>query len=271
MKNLIALFVFLCILLPNAFAQSIKSGINVQVPNSTLTVGGSFGAGYRETSLSTTLTDQDYYVTYNGTTSGQTITLPQISTVTNLKFSGRGYKIKNVSDQGIILQCSPGNTIRYSNNKVLNSIPLLKGVYAELVCTQNDTNWDLLFISEIDYNATITKSDFLLPTYLFLPGTEKEYNTGNNWIVKSVVAQGNYDWRTRSVKVTYEYQGLPFDITDMAVVATVDAPVALSLGCSLKLSAENKVILEVGAAQVSAGDYKISIKMPLRILFINAN
>ncbi|MCC9019549.1 hypothetical protein [Flavobacterium lipolyticum] len=268
MKKVIILFALKGILIPSIFAQVAKSGINTEIPNSTLTVGGSLGAAYREIHTSTTLTDQDYYVTYNGMLANAIITLPGISTVTNQKFTGRGYKIKNLSGQSITVQTVPGNTIRFRNNLSVNSLIIADGVYAELVCTQDDTNWDLLFISEGENKSTITKVNLKLPRY-YGPGEYGVFNTGNDWVLKSVVGAGNYDWQTRYAKMTYEYQGLPVDITGMAAIAIVDSPISILTTCILRLSG-GKVIVEINCRQASAGDWT-NVGYPVDLFFIKAS
>lgn len=161
-------------------------------------------------------------MTYNGIASNEIITLPQISTVTGLKFTGRGYKIKNMSWESITIKCSTSNTIKYGNNKSANTINLLSDGYVDLVCTNNDSNWDLLFVSESDYAGAITKTELKLPRYFLGGDSTTKYDTGNDWLLKSVVGDGNYEWISRYAKITYEYQGPAFDISRMATVANVD-------------------------------------------------
>ena len=87
-----------------------KVGIGSITPNSTLTVEGSLETGYKEITTNTTLTANDYYVTYNGTADG-TVTMPTVGIGTTA-FTGRIYKIKNISAATLTVAAAGANTFR---------------------------------------------------------------------------------------------------------------------------------------------------------------
>ncbi len=120
-------------------------GINTPIPNSTLAVNGSLGANYKQVTTNTySILANDHYLTYSGT-GDATFTLPVIGTGT-ASYTGRIYKIKNISTSNITLQASSGNTLRIDNTPV-SSFVIPLGAYAEVVNNSNATGgtWDLSF------------------------------------------------------------------------------------------------------------------------------
>src|SRR5690349_3357884 len=104
-KNFISIFL-LCSTFLNA-----QVGIKTSTPNSTLAVAGSLGADYKQITATTyNITATDHYITYDGAANA-TFTLPVIGTGTT-SYTGRIYKIKNISASSITLQASSGNTLR---------------------------------------------------------------------------------------------------------------------------------------------------------------
>lgn len=104
MKKL--LFCFLSVTGLICFAQV---GIRTNIANSTLSIEGSFEAGYSEQSTAYALTINDHYVTYVGAADA-IFTLPVVGLIAANSFSGRIYRIKNVSALGnVILKANGTN------------------------------------------------------------------------------------------------------------------------------------------------------------------
>ncbi|WP_407403460.1 hypothetical protein [Chryseobacterium sp.] len=124
-----------------------KVGIGTISPNSTLTVEGSLETAYKEITNSTTLSASDYYVTYNGT-SNATITMPPVGTSSTTAFTGRTYKIKNISNNAITITGDAGNTFRNSGTALPN-FTLTPGQYVEVVNNGNiaGATWDVSSIN----------------------------------------------------------------------------------------------------------------------------
>jgi hypothetical protein len=142
MKQLLLLF------LTATFATSIfaQVGVNTTTANSTLSVNGSFQTKYVEVTSSYALAINDYYVTYNGTSTA-TITLPSIGTGT-ASFAGRIYEIKNISTADITLVASNGNSLRTSSPTGITSFVIPAGYYVHVVNNANSSSgtWDLSFL-----------------------------------------------------------------------------------------------------------------------------
>lgn len=263
-------FLWMSIAFPPVYAQNAKSGVNVELPTSTLTVGGSLEAAYREITASTALTDQDYYVTYNGTASGAVITLPPISSVTNQKFAGRAYKIKNVSGQILTVQTAPGNMIRNTKATSVKSFSISSGGYVDLVCSNNDKDWDLLITTGVDYTAIVTNSAFRIPTSSYWRSDNFTYETGNKWEISEVTTSstGLGGGTIYSFRVKYLYTGVSFDIKKMGVIGTSSDNVRIT--CLLKLNATNQIILEVFATQLIPAEDVPRNGYSMNALFINS-
>ncbi len=139
-------------------------GINTKTPNSTLAVNGSMGADYKQiTAASYTLTATDHYVTYNGTTN-TTFTLPAVGSGAS-SFTGRIYKIKNISTSAITIQASGGNTLRIDNTPV-SSFVIPTGAYAEVVNNSNTSGVPGIFHLRYFQNQAMLKS--MVFSYQFL-------------------------------------------------------------------------------------------------------
>ncbi|AZA84447.1 hypothetical protein C1637_06295 [Chryseobacterium lactis] len=211
-------------------------GINTTTPNSTLAVNGSLGANYKQVTANTyTILANDHYLTYNGT-GDATFTLPVIGTGTT-SYTGRIYKIKNISTSAITLQASSGNTLRIDNTPVTSFvIPL--GAYAEVVNNTNTTGgtWDLSFtVLPKPSNVEIYGSQLSIPPHgNGTPGvadwtnhTTTSYDTGSGtdlwWVIsKSSTTYAHtaaYSNASRMM-IVYEYQGAPFNVTNMYPILT---------------------------------------------------
>jgi hypothetical protein len=108
-----------------AFSQNGNTGFGNPLPNSRLTVNGSFSASYNQVTSSTyTMNANDYYVVYNGagagtitlpvaaTGGGTTATAPNPSTGIGANLQGRLYYIKNTTAaQNLTLTAAGTETI----------------------------------------------------------------------------------------------------------------------------------------------------------------
>jgi len=110
-------------------------GINTTNPSSTLKVEGSLEAPYKEVSSSYTITNLDHYISYVGASTG-TITLPAVQGG-SLAFSGRTYKIKNISTTDISLAANGTDRIRNQNTTGTSIFIIPAGHFVEVV---NNTN-----------------------------------------------------------------------------------------------------------------------------------
>ncbi|MDH6250712.1 hypothetical protein M2347_000439 [Chryseobacterium sp. H1D6B] len=211
-------------------------GININNPTSTLTVNGSLEADYKQiTAAAYPITGTDHYLTYNGTTAS-TFTLPVIGTGTT-SYTGRIYKIKNISTFNITLQASSGNTLRVDNSPAATFI-IPPGVYAEVVNNANTTGgtWDLSFSSyPKTNNVEIYGTQLLIPPHGNGTGnvadwsnhTNTAFDTGTGtdgwWVISktSFVNAHTATYHNASrMTLVYEYQGTPFNLTNMYPLLT---------------------------------------------------
>lgn len=206
--------------------MNAQVGINTATPTSSLSVNGSVGANYRQVTATTyAIAANDHYITYNGT-AATTFTLPVIGTGT-ASYSGRIYKIKNISTFAITLQASSSNTLRVDNTPVTTfSIP--PGAYAEVVNNSNTTagTWDLSFTTlPKPNNVEIYGAQLSIPPHTAADWTNHgttTYDTGTGtdawWIINktstATAYTSTYSNAARMLLV-YEYQGTPFNITNM--------------------------------------------------------
>lgn len=216
--------------------SNAQVGINTQTPNSTLMINGSLGANYKEiTAVSYNIIATDHYLTYNGS-ANTTFTLPVIGTGTT-SFTGRIYKIKNISSFDITLQASSGNTLRIDNNPV-SSFTIPTGAYAEVVNNSNTTlgTWDLSFtVLPKPNNVEIFGVQLFIPPHKdgtspvadWTNHTVSTYDTGTGanawWVIsKTSTPYGhttNYANASRMTLV-YEYQGPAFNVNNMYPILT---------------------------------------------------
>ncbi|PKF73954.1 hypothetical protein [Chryseobacterium sp. PMSZPI] len=227
---------YISILLFSAFSLHAQVGINTPTPNSTLAVNGSLGANYKQvTATSYTVLPTDHYLTYNGTADA-TFTLPVIGTGTT-SYTGRIYKIKNISTSNITLQASSGNTLRIDNTPVTSFvIPL--GAYAEVVNNSNTSGgtWDLSFtVLPKPNNVELYGIQLLIPPHAnssapvadWSNHTNTSYDTGTGtnawWVISKAsttyAATSTYSNASRMM-IVYEYQGTPFNINNMYPILT---------------------------------------------------
>ncbi|MBP2616732.1 hypothetical protein [Chryseobacterium jejuense] len=235
MRKYISIFLF------GAAALNAQVGINTATPNSTLAVNGSLRAGYKEvTTTIYPIVANDHYITYNGTANA-TFTLPVIGIGTT-SYTGRIYKIKNISSSTITLQASSGNTLRIDNTPVASFV-IPVGAYAEVVNNSNTTGgtWDLSFTvlpkpSNVEiYGAQLTippHSGSSAPIADWTNHANVSFDTGAGtdawWIIsKSSVTSafgttGPSVGYTNSSRMTlvYEYQGAPFNVNNMYPILT---------------------------------------------------
>ncbi|NIF06573.1 hypothetical protein F3J23_14080 [Chryseobacterium sp. Tr-659] len=230
MKKYILIFLF------GAASLSAQVGINTTTPNSTLAINGSLRAGYTQiTATSYTILPTDHYITYNGTADA-TFTLPVIGTGTS-SYTGRIYKIKNISPAGITLQASSGNTLRIDNTPV-SSFVIPTGAYAEVVNNSNTTGgtWDLSFTvlpkpSNVEiYGTQLSIPPHALGTTAIADWTNHgnaSYDTGTAtdrwWVIsKTSVDNAHFAGYSNASRMTivYEYQGAPFNVTNMYPILT---------------------------------------------------
>lgn len=219
---------FLLLGLTTSVFFSAQVGINTALPNSTLTVNGSFGANYKElTSTAYTLDALDHYVTYNGT-AASTFTLPPIGTAST-SYSGRLYKIKNISNFNVVLQASNSNTLRIDNTPVSTFI-IPPGAYAEVVNNRNTAagTWDLSFtVLPKPNNVEIYGAQVRIPPHNgtvadWTDHSNTNYDSGTGtdvwWIVSkasTVTAQTAAYSNAARMLLVYEYQGPAFNITNL--------------------------------------------------------
>ncbi|MEJ5049658.1 hypothetical protein WH221_07445 [Chryseobacterium culicis] len=227
---------YISILLFAAVPLTAQVGINTTTPNSTLAVNGSLRAGYSEVTTTTySILTTDHYITYNGTADA-TFTLPVIGTGTT-SFTGRIYKIKNISPNAITLQASSGNTLRIDNTPVA-SFMIPTGAYAEVVNNSNTTGgtWDLSFtVLPKPSNVEIYGTQVLIPPHRLGTAPVADwtahgnagYDTGaanDRWWIISKTSVDNAHTATYAnasrMTLVYEYQGTPFNVNNMYPILT---------------------------------------------------
>lgn len=122
-------------------------GINTTTPNSTLTIDGSLETAYKEITSSYTLTQLDNYVSYTGNTDAS-LTLPAVGSGVN-SFTGRIYKIKNVSNFNLTLLPNGSDKLRNDTSAGISSFIIPPGYYTEVVNNANNMGtgtWDLSYV-----------------------------------------------------------------------------------------------------------------------------
>ena len=213
-------------------------GVNTNTPNSTLVVNGSFEADYKEIKVNNYLMSvNDFYLTYNGT-GDSNFQLPSIQTA-NKSFTGRIYKIKNISTSAIVLGPSDGNALRVDNNLV-TQFRIPAGSYVEVVNNANTTGgtWDLSFTgiskpSQLEvYGVQLTipphglgLSSPGVPDWTGHSNTNFDSGTASNrWWIISKTSRGyefeNNHNNTSGMTLVYEYQGTPFNLQNMYPIIT---------------------------------------------------
>lgn len=227
---------YLSILLFGGVLLNAQVGINTSTPNSTLAINGSLGAGYKQvTATSYSILATDHYITYNGT-GNATFTLPAIGSGTT-SYTGRIYKIKNISTSNITLQASGGNTLRIDNTPV-SSFVIPLGAYAEVVNNSNTTGgtWDLSFtVLPKPSNVEIYGTQLSIPPHgAGSPGVldwtnhaNTSYDTGSGsdlwWVISKTsitnAHTANFS-NTSRMTIVYEYQGTPFNVSNMYPILT---------------------------------------------------
>jgi hypothetical protein len=229
-KNFISIFL-IC-----GLSLSAQVGIKTNTPNSTLAVAGSLGADYKQITATTyNITATDHYLTYNGT-GNATFTLPVIGTGTT-SYTGRIYKMKNISASSITLQASSGNTLRIDNTPVASFV-IPTGAYAEVVNNSNTTGgtWDLSFtVLPKPSNVEIYGMQLAIPPHANGTGsigdwtghavTTYDRGTGTDawWVISKASTTfahtAGYSNASR-MTIVYEYQGPAFNTTDLYPLLT---------------------------------------------------
>jgi|GEM_PF-1047424 len=130
-----------------SFLSFGQVGINTSTPTSTLEISGSLEGQYRKTTTSTTLTDKDYYLTYEGTAQA-TLTLPSASPASGpTSFAGRIYKIKNLSTYPIVIQAASGQNLRFGGGTANSSnFTLNGGEFVSITANDTGNTWNLDFL-----------------------------------------------------------------------------------------------------------------------------
>lgn len=227
-KHLALLSTFILTISLNA-----QVGINTTNPNSTLDIKGSLQIDYKEITTDITLGINDYYVTYNGTKDA-IITLPTIGKGIN-SFSGRIYRIKNVTKNKVTILPSGKNTLRATANS-LGSFVIEPGNYIEIVNNKNsdDTSaaWDISFLG-LTYspNVELYGTTLKIPNFQFKitnhDSTKFDSGTGTDtwWIISSTSTtysiSGESYIKPSKMTIVYEYQGTPFNLTNLHPMLTV--------------------------------------------------
>ncbi|WP_048507734.1 hypothetical protein [Chryseobacterium angstadtii] len=210
-------------------------GVGISTPNSTLNIEGSFEAGYKEVTASTTLTDKDHYITFSGTTANQTITLPTVPATAAASFSGRIYRIKNISTQSLTLAAAAGATLRPTSTNVSTYI-LPAGAYMEVVCNTNlgaAAVWDLSYLAQtVLSNVEIYGGQALIPPHNsfaadFSNHTVATYDTADWQVISKTSTNTSTSGTGSTISITnakqvivYEYQGTPFTLTNLFPILT---------------------------------------------------
>ena len=231
--------IFLLFFMPLFYTPQV--GINTSIPNNTLTVAGSFSANYREvTATSTTLSNTDYYVSYNGTSAGD-FTLPAVG-INASAFTGRIYRVKNQSPYTLTLYPNGTDKLRPYNSSPVASISLSSGAFAEVVNNMNASGgntWDVSYIAQpttnnVEIYGTQVKipphAAALTPVADWSNHTNSSYDTSNPndssdtwWIISkssvSAVMSSNSSSASRMM-IVYEYQGTPFNLTNLYPILT---------------------------------------------------
>ncbi|PXW16286.1 MULTISPECIES: hypothetical protein [Chryseobacterium] len=211
-------------------------GINTPNPNSTLAINGSLRAGYTQiTDTSYNILSTDHYITYNGTADA-TFTLPVIGTGT-ASYTGRIYKIKNISANAITLKASSGNTLRIDNTPTASFV-IPTGAYAEVVNNSNTSGgtWDLSFtVLPKPSNVEIYGTQLSIPPHAlgasaisdWTNHSNTAYDTGSGkdrwWVVSKTSVDGTHTStysNASRMTIVYEYQDTPFNVTNMYPILT---------------------------------------------------
>ncbi|APD05928.1 hypothetical protein UJ101_00380 [Flavobacteriaceae bacterium UJ101] len=222
-------FLFFIILSSNIYSQV---GINTVTPNSTFVIEGSFETAYKQfNSVLYNITSSDYYITYNGNTSGFII-LPPIESDSSKKFTGRIYKIKNISSSNLSLRTSGSDKLRPSGTPV-TSFNIPPGSYLEVICNDNNSGeatWDISFIASPSLPPTIDFYLFQLkipPHHQHVPDFTNHTNSSydfDNWHVISKSSKGakvtNTSINSSEMTIVYEYQGTAFDTSNLYPLIT---------------------------------------------------
>nr|WP_315032559.1 hypothetical protein [uncultured Chryseobacterium sp.] len=230
MKKIISIFLL------SGLSLNAQVGINTKTPNSTLAVNGSMGADYKQITVAAyTISATDHYLTYNGT-ANTTFTLPVIGSGAS-SFTGRIYKIKNISASSITIQASSGNTLRIDNTPVTTFV-IPTGAYAEVVNNNNTTGgtWDLSFtVLPKPSNVEIYGTQLFIPPHgSGSPGvadwsnhSNATYDSGAGtdlwWLIsKSSTANAHTSSYSNTSRMTlvYEFQGTPFNVNNMYPILT---------------------------------------------------
>lgn len=225
MKRLVFLFILLSTI------SNAQVGVGTNTPNSVLDVRGSLQTAYREVTTNATLDINDYYVVFNGA-AASTITLPAIQTGTS-SFTGRVYRIKNISSQVLTIRPAGTNTFRVSSTIPDATITLNPGFFVELV---NNTNtgataaaWDASFVAQpIAQAVTLYGATLKLPPYGSITTRNPTYDSGTGtdvwWLISATPSTYEVSSslsRPSRMVIVYEYQGTAFNLTGLQPLLTV--------------------------------------------------
>ncbi|WP_343624615.1 hypothetical protein [Flavobacterium lindanitolerans] len=148
-------FLFFSLLLCSNTMMSQNTGINTKNPGSILTVNGSFAADYKIVTQNTTLGISDYYVAYNGNSSGE-ITLPALINGSG-NYKGRIYGIKNTSNSQLTIV--PSGTEKIDGLTDISSVIVPPGYYVELISkgTTAGSTWELSMLAYVTIASTMNQ------------------------------------------------------------------------------------------------------------------
>lgn len=192
--------IFMCSFFFMTKAMS-QVGINTPTPNSTLTINGSLAAKYNEISSAYTLTKDDYFVSYIGN-SDALITLPSVGNG-NTSFTGRIYRIKNISSNNLTLQPANGNFLRSTDLTGAANFIIPPGNYVEVVNNSNTSStgvptWDLSFIGNTEVITTSADATRFLGGTVYVKFAQSSAGTLDN----SLVIVGNYSVGLNNTNIT---------------------------------------------------------------------
>jgi hypothetical protein len=154
-------------------------GIKDNNPNSTLSVNGSLGTNFNIITSNYTLTANDYYVNYEGT-SNATFTLPS-GTISNCRCEGRTYVVSNPTNFSVILNPASGETISGANTITIDPKQTISIVNANIASgntwriisygtTSKPSNTFQIFYT--DANGKINNPEYLTFSYFNLANSE---------------------------------------------------------------------------------------------------
>lgn len=260
-------FFLLCLLAVSIIAVNAQTGnlgVGTSTPGSKLTVNGSFAAAYASVTTTTyTLSENDYYIVWNGTGAG-TVTLP--ASTSGADRTGRIYAIKNTTAL-YTLTIDAAGTELIDNTQ---TITLQPGESAMLVKTSVNTatgiTWEVVQIgkavstyimvaaggSQVFTDGTNTKSNFTATEYSTNGGADFNFTT-STWTcpqqgVYKIYVEGQgtatpatanthagFELRKGGALLTSQYFLVPANVNNSGVVTSI---VALNTGDQITVNVQ---------------------------------